>query len=435
MACTGVRMLDPRCQISSVADDAFSKIANSFAAAAAGAVNWLWTQLNTATSVDLASAGVRRDMLATGAIAVILCLALFLVQVITATVRREPGGLSRAVSGLGVAMLGSGFAIAATRLVLAAVDQLCDGVVQYGTGTNIDGLGTRFAIAQSFAQMTNPAALFLFALIILAAVVVVWGALMMRKLLIIVAAVMAPLAFAGGTADVTRGWVRRWIEFTAALIAAKLLLVVMLMVGLSVFQGAGLSSTGAGHQASTTQAGTQLATGSVLLLMAGFAPWIAIKMFHFAGDSLHAVHQQAAAARAGTQSVIAAPRKVNASVMSGRSIANAATGGAPSASSSGAGGGPRTPQRPGNPLSPGGSSGAGSSGGGGLSAGAGSSAGQGAAAASASAPLAGSAIAGAAVAPVLAAHAVGRSAATTADRAAPEPSATPPPRPRGATNA
>jgi hypothetical protein len=319
MNCPGISLIDPRCQIAAAATDAFSSMARSFATAAAGAVTWLWTQLDDATAVDLESRGVQRDLLATGAIAVILCLGLFLVQVITATLRREPAGLVRAVTGLGIALVASTFAIAATGLLLAAVDQLSAGVVQYATGTNINGLGTRFALAQSLAQISNPAGLFLFAIIILAAVVVVWGALMMRKLLIIVAAVMTPLAFAGGAADISRGWVRRWIEFTAALIAAKLLLVVMLMVGLSVFQGAGLA-TGTGEQATATQAGTQLATGSVLLLMAGFAPWIAIRMFHFAGDTLHAAHMQAAAARTATQSVVAAPRKVNSAMMTTRSL-------------------------------------------------------------------------------------------------------------------
>jgi hypothetical protein len=347
VACPGLKVVDPRCQIDTAATDAFSSMARSFASAAGSAVSWLWTQLNDATAVNLSSPGVQRDLLATGAIAVVVCLGLFVIQVITAALRREPGGLVRAVTGLGVALVASGFAIAATRLLLAAVDQLCDGVVQYAAGTDLNGLGTRFAIAQSLAQIANPAGLFLFAMLILAAVVVVWGALMIRKLLVIVAAVMTPLAFAGAAADITRGWVRRWIEFTAALIAAKLLLVVMLLVGLSVFQGAGLV-TGSGQQATSAQAGTQLAAGAVLLLMAGFAPWIAIRMFHFAGDALHAAHSQASAARSGVQTVVAAPRKVNAAVLTTRHLGTTMTAAKPGttngASHGGTTGPARTPQ-------------------------------------------------------------------------------------------
>ena len=38
---------------------------------------------------------------------------------------------------------------------------------------------------------------------------------------------------------------------------------------------------------------TQLATGSLILLLGGFAPWAAIKMFHFTGDALHSAHATA----------------------------------------------------------------------------------------------------------------------------------------------
>jgi type IV secretion system protein TrbL len=322
MACTGIHVIDPICQAgnlgSHLADDAFSKMAHSFGDAAASSVNWLWRQLNEATTINLSSPGITRDLVATGAIAGILCTGLFVIQVITAALRREPGGLARGLRGLFIAIVASTFAIAATKIVLVAVDELSAGVVQFATGSNIDGLGSRFAIASNLAAVNNPAGLLLFSLVILVAVVIVWAAMLIRQLLIIVAAVMTPLAFAGGAADITRSWVRRWIEFTAALIASKLLLVIMLMIGLSVFQGAGMADSN-GH-ISAGQVGTQLATGSVLLLLAGLAPWIAIKMFHFAGDSLHTVHAQAQGARSGAQTLVAAPRKVSGAMAQGRSM-------------------------------------------------------------------------------------------------------------------
>jgi hypothetical protein len=330
MACTGIHVVDPLCQTGNlgghIADDAFSKMAHSFGDAAASSVNWLWRQLNEATTINLSSGGITRDLVATGAIAGILCTGLFVIQVITAAVRREPGGLARGVRGLFIAIVASTFAIAATKIVLVAVDELSAGVVKFATGTNIDGLGSRFAIASSLASINNPAGLLLFSLVILAAVVIVWAAMMIRKMLIIVAAVMTPLAFAGGAADITRSWIRRWLEFTAALIASKLLLVIMLMIGLSVFEGAGMAGNSNGHS-SAAQAGTQLATGSVLLLLAGLAPWIAIKMFHFAGDSLHAVHAQAQGARSGTQTMVAAPRKVSGVMAQGRSMSGSGAAG------------------------------------------------------------------------------------------------------------
>ena len=76
---------------------------------------------------------------------------------------------------------------------------------------------------------------------------------------------------------------------------------------------------------------TNVAVGSLTLLLAGFAPWIAIKMVHFAGDSFHAVHAQAATAASGARSVVAAPQKVASTAQ--RSPAFAGAGG----SSGGAG--------------------------------------------------------------------------------------------------
>jgi hypothetical protein len=184
---------------------------------------------------------------------------------------------------------------------------LSAGVVRYAMDTNMAGLGRQLALVNIASATNNPALVLLVSIVVLAAVVVVWAAMMVRKLMIIVAAVMAPLAFSGATADVTRGWVRRWIEFTAAMIASKLLLVIILMIGVSVLEGAGKTPhAGPGHDI------TQLATGALLLLMGGFAPWIAIKMFHFAGDSLQAAHAYAAQAPAGARSVVAAPQKMNA---------------------------------------------------------------------------------------------------------------------------
>ncbi len=316
MPCDGFFDLNPAClpikaaqagagAAQSVAEGTFGVIAGFFSKAASGATTWLWQQINDATSIDLRSPKLLQELAATGSIAAVLCLALFVIQLVTATLRGHPVQLGRAVSGLLISFIGSAFALAATRLLLGATDALSDGVVRYTLGTNIAGLSARFGVAQ-LAGIQNPAAVILFALVILAAVVMVWGAMMIRKLMLIVAAVLAPIAFAGATADFARGWVRKWIEFVAAMIASKLLLVIILSLGVAVVNGAGQAGTGGG------QATTQLAAGSLILLLGGFAPWMAVRMFHFAGDSLYAAHTTARASAAGAQTAIAAPQKVAA---------------------------------------------------------------------------------------------------------------------------
>jgi type IV secretion system protein TrbL len=307
--CAGPLALTPVCQIAKLpaaaANDAFSHMAGWFGQAADQATSWLWAQIGSATAINLDSPRLRTDLLATGAIAVTLTLGLFLVQVITSVLRREPAGLGRAAKGLVIALVMSVFAFSVTKILLGVVDQLSEGVVSYTMGTDIAGLGKRLALG-SIEGIANPGLVLIFSLVILAAVAVVWGAMMIRKMLVIIAAVLTPLAFSGATADITRGWVRRWIEFMAAMIASKLLLVIIFMIGVSVMEGAAMTAQpGPGQQL------TQIATGSLILLLAGFAPWAAIKMFHFTGDALHSAHATAMAAPSGARTVLNAPQKVN----------------------------------------------------------------------------------------------------------------------------
>ena len=148
----------------------------------------------------------------------------------------------------------------------------------------------------------------------MAAVVIVWAAMMMRKLMLVLAAVMAPLAFSGATADFTRGWVRRWIEFVAAMIVSKLLLVIIFSVGISVLNGAGEQGIGAGqveHPAGRRD-GDPASRRT--------CPWVAIRMFHFAGDTLHAAYATTGQATAGGRAMISAPQKMAAVKNTSRSL-------------------------------------------------------------------------------------------------------------------
>ncbi|QGN58846.1 hypothetical protein [Nostocoides sp. HKS02] len=300
---------------SSVADSAFSRVSGWFGLAAQSAATWLWRQLDTATTLDLTLPGLRTQLAATGAIATVLCLGLFLIQVITATLRREPGGLGRALSGLLVSFVGTALALGATQALLVAVDALSTGLLRYTLHTNMTGLGAKLALGE-LATNQNPAVSLLLAIVVIAAVVIVWAAMMLRKVMVLIAAVLAPLAFAGATADITRGWVRKWVEFVAAMVVSKLLLVIILGIGLSMVNGAGQSGHG------LTQTTTQLAGGALVILLGGFSPWVAIRMFHFAGDTLYAAHLTTGHATTGARAAIAAPQKAAAIGAQVRSIAS-----------------------------------------------------------------------------------------------------------------
>ena len=292
---------------SSVAGDAFSSIAHDFARAADSTINWLWTQIGTATSVHLSGAAFSLDLGIVATITGVVAVGLFVIQVVGSTLRRDPGGLARAFRGLFVAFIAGGAAVAITNISLAAIDSLSAGVVQAATGTDMSGMGSRVLSSTALTSVSNPAAMLLLSIAAIAATLIVWLALTLRKVLIVVSAVFAPLAFAGSLADITVAWTRRWIEIMAALIVSKLVLVLIFIIGWGVLDGgAGQNGTGSGQHV------TQLVSGMLILAVAGFAPWLALKMVHFTGEHFHQLHGLAMAGTAGAQKVATAPQKVAA---------------------------------------------------------------------------------------------------------------------------
>jgi hypothetical protein len=293
----------------SIADSAFSDIAKDFGNAADSAVNWLWGQISGATAISLTSSAMVRDLAIVSTLAIVVATGLFIIQIIASVLRRDGAGLARAIKGLLIAFVGSVAAIAITSLLLAAIDAISAGFVQVATGDSVQQMGSQLLTATAVTSAGNPAVVLVLALVVLGAVIVVWGAMMVRKLLIIVAAVFAPLAFAGATADITTSWVRKWIETMIALIVSKLILVIVFVVGLGVLtDGLGESMSSSAH-ASASQSITQTIIGALILLMGGFAPFLAIKLVHFGGDHFAQIHGHAQASLAGAQTVVAAPQK------------------------------------------------------------------------------------------------------------------------------
>lgn len=96
-----------------------------------------------------------------------------------------------------------------------------------------------------------------------------------------------------------------------ALIVSKLILVLIFVVGLGILvDGAGQNpSTGAGE---VTQTLTQTAAGLLVLCLAGFAPWLALKLVHFSGDHFAHLQANAGAVQSMPAQAVATPRKLQA---------------------------------------------------------------------------------------------------------------------------
>lgn len=316
----------------SVAGDAFDAIAKDFAHAAGDIASWLWSTLSSATAVSLGGPGFDHLIDVVAGIALLIAMALFLVQIITSTLHRDHRGLSQAASGLVVALLGTAAAIAVVDVLLRVTDALSSGVVSAITGKSLSALGKGIMAADAVSALTNPALILVGALAVVAAVILIWLALMIRKLLVIVTAVFAPVAFSGATATITRGWVRKWIEGMAALIFSKLILVIILVTGWVVLmQGVGQVGT------STGQILTQVMSGVLILAVAGFAPWMALKLVHFVGEHAEGLHHQGTMAMAGGQQAVGAAQKYGTKLTTLAATGGVAAGAGAAAGSAGSG--------------------------------------------------------------------------------------------------
>jgi hypothetical protein len=316
--------------VGGVATSVFDDVAQDFAHLAEHATAWVWSQLDTATAVRLSGASWDGVLQVTVELGVLVCVTMFLLQIIFSALRQEPGGMGRAVRGVMIAMIGMFAAFIITDSLLALVDSLSDGVMQALAGTTSwNELGNKVIHSNTLTSgAIGSAGMLVGALIMLISSIVVWLALMVRKMLVIISAAFAPIAFGGAPFDVTSAWVRRWIEFTIAMVFSKLILVILFGIGLQIELGLGQVGT------ATTQEITQMATGLLVMAVAGFAPWLALQFVHWAGGSLQQAGQHARSAGAGAQQAIAVPQRMYAG---GRIVGSAAVAGA-GAAAAGAGG-------------------------------------------------------------------------------------------------
>lgn len=251
-------------------------IGDSFARGAKTVLDAVFGLITTTSTVDLTAGYVTRNAAALGSVALVLIVGLFVVQVVGAVVRQQPGGLFRAVTGAAIAILGTAVAAAVTQSLLVAVDAICDDIAKMA-GTTIQDAARRLLDIHVLLQLTGAGAggaalMIVFGLLFIIGAILTLGTLLVRNALIVVAVVVAPLAFAGGASTATSSWVRRWVQVTGALILSKLAIVIVFVVAIGMLGDA--QGIGA------------LLAGLILLLMAVLAPWACFKVLDFAGTHI-----------------------------------------------------------------------------------------------------------------------------------------------------
>lgn len=361
----------------------FDWLAQAMGQAAGWLFEAVWSVFDTTTLVDVSDPGYIGVYNVLFGVAVFIMLIFFCLQLITGLIRRDPTALSRAALGLAKAVLGSFVAISITGLLLEITDQLTIGIVQ-ATGNTMEGMGDRIALLAAGLVGINIAApgvgaiitIFLAGLAISAAAIV-WFSLLIRKALLLVAIVFAPIALSGSSWDATKGWFTKWAAFVIALIASKLVLVVIFLVA--------ITQVSAPIDLDLASIADPIA-GIVLMLIAAFAPYMAYKFISFVGfDMYHAMSSEQEAKSAMNRPVPTVakpagdgPKKIlddagsSGGKSGGGSSAPASTGGGGSSSGTAAGAG-KGAAASGTSAASAGSAGAGA-GGAGASAGAGAAA-------------------------------------------------------------
>ena len=351
-ACIGPVMFI--CQVTQTSQDAASQyvlggLGSAFIDSAAQVGELSLAALDSTTTIDLGVGWFRANVSVLAAIALPVVLGLFVVQVLTAVLRREPGGLARALVGVGKATLGAGLALAATQLALTAVDQICVYIAS-AAGMTVAQAAAQFF---NFVAMANfaPGLQLLMGLLLIVGFMLMWGVLLFRKAALVLVAVFAPIAFAGSAWDQTRVWTRRWLEVVAALVFCKVVIVVAFVVGASAFTGTG-PSTGASNAEASAGGLDGLSdslVGVLLLAIAVWAPWLTWRFVHWSGMEAAAVMHGAVAANpiskvarsAGSTTRFAAQQAAMSAVTGGVGAAARGTAGGKAAAGAAGGAVPR----------------------------------------------------------------------------------------------
>lgn len=268
----------------SAANLVLDAIGGAFVSAAQQVSDIALGSLDATTRIDLTATWFTQNVGVIAAVTLPVVVGLFCLQVMGSVIRREPGGLARAVVGLGKAMLGATMAIAITQLAIVATDQICS-VIAASAGTSVKGAAQRFLKLTWLAGPTaGPVLQMLLGVAIIIGSLMLWAVLLFRKASVLLVAVFAPVAFAGAVWDQTRSWSRRWIEVMASLVLCKIVIVVVFVLGLSAFANNGTTTGPAGTTSQPTATSlSDLLVGLLLLSIAVFAPWLTWHFVHWSG--------------------------------------------------------------------------------------------------------------------------------------------------------
>jgi hypothetical protein len=279
-SCVGASLLQPVCQgIGGIGSSIFgtgaSAALDALSAWVADGSAWLLGQIGAAlgatTKISLGAPWfVTRYRSMEGLLAV-LALPLLVASAIQALIRQRASVLLRAAFvQLPLAMVLAGVAVELVTMALAVTDQL-SAAVSSGTPGALGSLTGSIARVLLDSTTSTGSAMPTFVAMLCAALVAIaaltlWVELVLRAAAIYVVVLFLPLALACSIWPALIGWCRRLVETLVALIASKLVVVVVLEAAV------GALGTQSGRGFAT------IVTGIALLILATMAPFTLLKL-------------------------------------------------------------------------------------------------------------------------------------------------------------
>ena len=289
-------------------------LASGLAELAAWALGGLTHAATATTGIGFGTwfAGPWRAMLDVAGLAAV---PFFFAGVIQVVARGEgPAGLARLLGRLVAASAGTVVALGLVRLALAVVDVSAE-MVGHTSGISLPAalarLGTALGVL-TVAGGGGAASVGGLALALLAglAALVLWVELVVRTALVYVATAFLPLARAGLVCPATAGWLRRLAEVAGAIIASKLVIVVVLVLGAAALTAAPLSLTSPGADIDA------VVTGIAFLGLATFGLPMALRLVPAAAEAALHAGRGSSLLRSG----LVLPGQAEASIGGGRAV-------------------------------------------------------------------------------------------------------------------
>ncbi|MEV3857593.1 ATP-binding protein [Streptomyces sp. NPDC050095] len=252
-------------------------IATSCGDLAATAADLAAKAVDTTTKIDLNAHWFVANYELILPIGLVLLVASFCAQLVRAALRRDGQALRQAFTGTLSGCLFAFAAIALTTVAIEVTDALSAGLFS-AAGTSISATVRRLVQVSLIGSLSSLGWLVasLAALGSALGALLYWCVMVIRKVGVLVLVTLAVFVGAGGGWEATRRWRRGWIEATATLVASKLLMTIIFLLG--------VSALGNTKPKDGLAALSDVLAGVVIMAMVLLCPYMTYRFVHWAGE-------------------------------------------------------------------------------------------------------------------------------------------------------